>query len=293
MTISTIANVTGVVDPSAVVLGGVAVVTSLNGNTISTGTGTLNLNSKTFVTTASLTLAGTDGKIMTFPSTDATIARTDAAQTFTGAQGFASGLIVPKTTTTGIQVDTASPTWPWRDIIGAVSPKASGVGSPVRAAYAGGNVGVYAFAAGDICDFCFHMPHDWVPGTDIFFHVHWSHNGTSISGNAVFDFYYQIAKRDGNFGAEKDVTITYNTTNIGTTPQYRHRVDETQLTASVATATLAATSELEVDGIIEGTLKLTTLPTIGGAGKLFIHTCDIHYQSTNVGTKNKASNFYA
>jgi hypothetical protein len=36
----------------------------------------------------SLTLAGTDSTTMTFPSTNATIARTDAAQTFTGNQTF-------------------------------------------------------------------------------------------------------------------------------------------------------------------------------------------------------------
>ncbi len=39
-------------------------------------------------------------------------------------------------------------------------------------------------------------------------------------------------------------------------------------------------------------LKLTTLPTICGGGKLFIHTCDIHYQSTNLGTVNGAPNYY-
>jgi hypothetical protein len=43
---------------------------------------------KTFAANHSLTLAGTDGTTLTFPSTNATIARTDAAQTFTGAQTF-------------------------------------------------------------------------------------------------------------------------------------------------------------------------------------------------------------
>lgn len=47
-------------------------------------------NSKNLTWSNSLTLAGTDSTTMTFPSTSATIARTDAAQTFTGAQTFAS-----------------------------------------------------------------------------------------------------------------------------------------------------------------------------------------------------------
>lgn len=41
----------------------------------------------------SLTLAGTDSTTMTFPGTNATIARTDAAQTFTGAQTFSSPIV--------------------------------------------------------------------------------------------------------------------------------------------------------------------------------------------------------
>lgn len=35
------------------------------------------------------------------------------------------------------------------------------------------------------------------------------------------------------------------------------------------------------------------LDPIGGGGKLLIHTCDIHYQSTNIGTKNKVPDFWA
>ncbi len=48
---------------------------------------------KTFAVNHSLTLAGTDATTMTFPSTSASVARTDAAQTFTGTQTF-SGPIV-------------------------------------------------------------------------------------------------------------------------------------------------------------------------------------------------------
>lgn len=82
---------------------GTLTATTVNGNTITTGTGVLTLGAgKTLTTSATLTLAGTDGKtltvsksltldgtdstVMTFPSTTATIARTDAGQTFTGIQ---------------------------------------------------------------------------------------------------------------------------------------------------------------------------------------------------------------
>jgi hypothetical protein len=68
---------------------GVATATSINGNTLTTGTYTLTgAAAKTLTFSNSLTLAGTDATTLTFPTTSATIARTDAAQTFTGTQTF-------------------------------------------------------------------------------------------------------------------------------------------------------------------------------------------------------------
>jgi hypothetical protein len=46
------------------------------------------VDAKTLTVNNSLTLAGTDATVMTFPSTSATLARTDAAQSFTGSQTF-------------------------------------------------------------------------------------------------------------------------------------------------------------------------------------------------------------
>lgn len=55
----------------------------------------------------SLTLGGTDATIMTFPGTSATIARTDAAQTFLGVQTFnASAVISTQTFTVGGNANT-------------------------------------------------------------------------------------------------------------------------------------------------------------------------------------------
>jgi hypothetical protein len=70
---------------------GAATATTLNGNTFTTGTYTLTGTAiKTLNFTNSLTLSGTDATTMTFPSTSATIARTDAANTFTGVQTMTS-----------------------------------------------------------------------------------------------------------------------------------------------------------------------------------------------------------
>ncbi|BDB52207.1 hypothetical protein [Flavobacterium ammonificans] len=72
---------------------GAASATSINKLTITepANNATLTIaDGKTLTANNSIVLAGTDGKTMTFPSTDATIARTDADQTFTGTQTFSS-----------------------------------------------------------------------------------------------------------------------------------------------------------------------------------------------------------
>lgn len=68
---------------------GAATATSINNLTITSSTGTLTIaGGKTFTVNKSLILTGTDSTTMTFPSTSASVARTDAAQTFTGTQTF-------------------------------------------------------------------------------------------------------------------------------------------------------------------------------------------------------------
>ena len=75
---------------------GVATATSVNKMAITAPATSSTLavaDGKTFTVNHSITLAGTDTTTMTFPSTSATIARTDAAQTFTGNQTFSNAII--------------------------------------------------------------------------------------------------------------------------------------------------------------------------------------------------------
>lgn len=69
---------------SATSINKVALTAPATGSTLTIADG------KTLTANHSLTLAGTDATTMTFPTTNATIARTDAAQTFTGTQSFAT-----------------------------------------------------------------------------------------------------------------------------------------------------------------------------------------------------------
>lgn len=216
---------------------------------------------------------------------------------FTDLRDGVGGLQIPKTSGLGIKVDsTGTPTFPWRDLIGDITPKTSGTGAPTLAAFRGGNVRAFFYSAGDDGDCVFHIPHDYVPGTDLFLHLHWAHNGTAISGSLVVDYYITYAKghNQANFSAEVNRTLTVSTPDIATVPQYRHRVDETQISAASPAASQIDSDNIEVDGLILVRFETTTIPTITGGttNEPAYFTIDIHYQSTNMGTKAKAPDFY-
>jgi hypothetical protein len=80
--------------------------------TINTNSGTLAFSnaSKTVTFGNSVTYNGTDATTMTFPSTSATIGRTDAAQTFTGVQTFSSAPVLSTGTITSVAALQTFPT---------------------------------------------------------------------------------------------------------------------------------------------------------------------------------------
>lgn len=105
---------------------------TLNGNTFTTGTYTLTgAAGKTLTFNNSITLAGTDAQTYTFPTTSATIARTDAANTFTGTQTFSNAIsyggvtLSAAVTGTGNMVLSAGPTLTGTTIAATIT--ASGV----------------------------------------------------------------------------------------------------------------------------------------------------------------------
>lgn len=212
---------------------------------------------------------------------------------------FADNIVLPKTSGKGIQVDTVAQTFGWRDITGDITPRASGGPAPAFTAFRGGNTLAYAYAANDVVDvMVFHMPHDYVPGSDIFIHIHWGHNGTAISGTFTATLKATWCKgfnQAGSiFGAEVTPVITEAVTSITTHPRWGHFVTETPLTSAGGSSTTIDRALLEVDGIFLISFVMTTIPTITGGvtNAPYIFTCDLHYQSTNMATKGKAPNFY-
>lgn len=197
-----------------------------------------------------------------------------------------AGAVIGKASGTGVKVDTSTPTWGWRDIVSEIEARGSGANDPTFAVYTGTSFYMYQFSATTMQQVYLqvHVPHDYVPGTDIYFHVHWSNAAaTPNTGSVVWGFEYSFAKghQQAAFPASSTVTVTQacNAT------RYHHHIAET------AAVTI---SGLEVDGIIM--LRVYRDAAAGGdtcTDAVFVHTVDIHYQSTNMATKQKAPNFYS
>jgi hypothetical protein len=204
---------------------------------------------------------------------------------------------ISKTEGEGIKVDTTTPTFPWVDLIGLVQPDSSNpTTAPSKEVFQTG-VNAYAYAINDELDTVFHIPHDWVTGSAPLVHLHWAHNGTAISGAFTVGVIATYADRDtGIFGTPvtlADITVA-DTVDISTTPQYRQYVTEVPLATSGGSGTTLDCDDIEIDGLVLITFKVSAVPTITGGtvAAPFLFTADIHYQSTGIGTKNNASPFY-
>ena len=204
-----------------------------------------------------------------------------------------ANFVLPKASGNGIWVDPASPTFPWHDILGHPMIMTTGPTAPVFTTY-NGTISEHRFKAGDVMNFEYHIPHDYAPGTDLFIHYHWSHNFTTVTGGTVtwsVDSSYAKGHNQAAFSAPGTVA----TSPTASTTQYQHMLSEVQLSAASPTGGQLTTGDIEPDGIILATVSLTANNITVSSGLVpdpFLHFVDIHYQSTNVGTKQKAPNFY-
>lgn len=132
---------------------GVATATTINKVTITapaSGSTLTIANGKTLTASNTLTLAGTDSTVLTFPSTSATIARTDAGQTFTGTNAFGSltsaDHVVTSASATAFAAGLAGTTNPAFSVDASTASSATGI--KVKSAAAAGGVAVSVTSSG-------------------------------------------------------------------------------------------------------------------------------------------------
>jgi hypothetical protein len=201
-------------------------------------------------------------------------------------------LILGKTSSNGIQVDTIVPTFGWRDLLGEIRTRGVGATDPNDAAYIG-NIKAYQFVVNDECWVDYHIPHDYVIGSDIYLHFHWSHNSAIVTGGTVTwgaDVTYAKGHDQAAFIATVNPTVVGN----ASTTQYQHIITEVQISAATPGATQIDSGDLEPDGVImiRAYLSANNITSGGAVPDPFLHFVDVHYQSTNIGTKDKVPDFY-
>lgn len=202
-------------------------------------------------------------------------------------------------------VDPASPSFGWRDMLGEIVARGTGAANPTWTSFRGGIYG-YQFASVTINEVWtqFHIPHDWLPGTPLYVHVHWAQNVVDTGGTAgvpgAAKWYFELSYADGygtpgGAGDPFTAPLTVSVVQQGSTTQYAHMIGEVQCgVAGGAGGTMLDTSTIQVDGLILCRLyrdKTDPADTLDQGP--FIFMCDMHHQSNGVlGTKTKNFPFY-
>lgn len=185
-------------------------------------------------------------------------------------------------TTGGVDVFTAQ-SGGWNDLIGRIQASTAPGQIPTFTQVGTTNNYEWAFQVGDVAFIKYHMTHDYAPGTDIHFHVHWFPSGTATQ-NVKWQVEYWHAKGHNQaafaFGAAGTI-VTFEEAGPGVA--YRH------MTTESAAVTIAG---LEVDSIIICVLTRITNGGVDNANTIFVPVMDVHYKVGTVATKNRTPNFY-
>lgn len=188
----------------------------------------------------------------------------------------------------GIRLDISNPTYGWYDLLSpTVVYSGAATNKPVFNVLVG-SVKDYQFILNDESSHEFHMPHDYLLGSDMYIHVHWTHNSSSVTTGSVtwqFDATYARGYSRGIFNTPIVITVDQNAPTTALT----HMIAETKLSAIAGAGGLLDTNLLEPDGIIK--LRLKLIANTCGANP-FVHFCDAHYQTTGLPTKNRNYDFY-
>lgn len=161
----------------------------------------------------------------------------------------------------------------WNDIIIPVSNLRPGASAPVFAVFTNGIYGL-RFDAGvmDEVHGAFELLHDYVEGTDLHVHVHWSPT-TNNNGNAVFSLEYTVA----NFGS----TFPASAPLIGP-PTPAGGIVNRHLIYSIGVIPGAG---LKIGSMVAFRLYRPNGGLDTFTGNAFVHSFGVHYQTDGLGSR--------
>ncbi|MCK4261104.1 MAG: hypothetical protein KAX49_19165 [Halanaerobiales bacterium] len=205
-------------------------------------------------------------------------------------------LQIPKTQGLGIRLDSlGTPAFGWHDMIGIPVVDEGSITKPDLNVFVG-SIKQQQYTEGDELFTKFHMPHDYVMGSDIYVHMHWAHDSSLVTGGSVtwgFELSYSKGHNQAIFPA---TTSTVTILQAADTVNLRqHMIAETAASVVGGSGTQLDTNDLEVDGVILCRTFLDSNDiTVSGGGipEPFGFFVDIHYQSTGLPTLQRAPDFW-
>lgn len=161
----------------------------------------------------------------------------------------------------------------WNDMVAPAANLRPGASSPTFAAIVGGIYG-YRFDVASTQNLygAFEIVHDYMEGSDLDIHVHWSPTTTN-TGNIVWNVEYCVANIDGTFSS---------TTSAAMTP--------TAAPGVVGQHVLSEVTTISGEGLTIGAIVLFNVFRQNGGtdtftGNAFLHSVGAHYQLDTAGSR--------
>jgi hypothetical protein len=188
----------------------------------------------------------------------------------------------------GLLLNHDDPKSGWHDLLSAITiDLGAATGKPTFTTLIGG-IKKYRFKVGDESFHNFHLPHDYLPGSDLYIHVHWTNSDPAVTSGATtwaFEVTYAKGYNQMQFVAPVIATVTQNVA----LPALTHQIAEVQLSTPGGSASKLDSNLIETDGLI---LVRTSLTVNTMTADPFMMFCDLHYQSTGIPTKNRNADFW-
>ena len=170
----------------------------------------------------------------------------------------------------------------WRTIAGHIRIRDIPATDPVWREI--GTTGFWAFKfALDKRNFIvFHLPHDYVPNTQIYLNCHWLSDGTDVVNTVKWQYTTAHAL---SYGQEPFNFTTPQIVSGETAPngQYYH------MNTAVGPITV---DDMQAEGIVYAKLDRITNGATDNTDGIFVLAFEVSYQSTNLATKNRQPPFY-
>lgn len=188
----------------------------------------------------------------------------------------------------GIKLNTEDPKFGWHDLTSPIIIDTGAASGKPTFATLIGNIKKYQFKVNDSSFHNYHILHDYLPNSDMYIHVHWTHNsGSVVGGSTTWSFECTYCKGYNQDQFNNPITVSV-TQDVVVTP-LTHQIAEVQLSSIGGVGGKLDSTKIETDGLL---LVRTTLTNNSIGVDPFMMYCDIHYQSTGIPTKNKNYNFW-